>query len=90
MFLYIYIYIFIYYIIDISYFWIHIYIYIYYIIEYGHEAKRPSYEYESSVWPLPGMMGVILSCAPGIMTITIMVRARNYDYNYCCQHFWKL
>ena len=30
--------------------------------------SRPSYEYKSSLWPLPGMM------------VVIVVRARNYNY----------
>ena len=55
-----------------------IYIYIYinkYICLWnmGMRRNRPSYEYKSSFWPLPGMMVIIM----------IMVRARNYKYNLC-------
>ena len=31
-----------------------------------------------------------LWCAPGIIVIIFMVRARNSNYNCCCQHFWEL
>ena len=28
--------------------------------------------------------------ARGIRIMILMVHARNYDYNYCCQHIWGL
>ena len=31
-----------------------------------------------------------LSCAPETIIIIIMVHARIFDYNYCCQHVWEL
>ena len=34
--------------------------------------RRPYYDYKSSFWPLAGIMVIMV----------IMVRARNYDYNY--------
>ena len=34
--------------------------------------SRPSYEYKSSFWP-----------PAGIMMMVVVVRASNYNYNYC-------
>ena len=42
--------------------------------------RRPSYDYNSSFWQLAGL----------IMMIIIMMRARNYNYDYCGAKLWLL